>query len=272
MGLFMKPWPVLRLDCAMSPGAVLCLEQHRTSTSNQSFGANVMRSIDHASRIVIAGFLFAVLTFLPASAEVIPANWTAYTPSGATGTLDGVNVTATVVQGGPIVSIDAGFAPPVWQASDPLPSAAKGISLIPVNAGAEQIFTFSASMALLRFYVENFDSRSDAIVTASGATVIRLAAASPSVSWSLLSGSSGRLTTSNAGFDGEGDAILEMVGAIQSVRVQFLDGIQSNGIGYTFAVGSTSPVPEIDPAGMGSVLALVTGSLGLLERRRGRRA
>jgi len=29
-----------------------------------------------------------------------------------------------------------------------------------------------------------------------------------------------------------------------------------------------SPVPEIDPAGMGSVLALVTGALGLLERRR----
>jgi len=31
---------------------------------------------------------------------------------------------------------------------------------------------------------------------------------------------------------------------------------------------SESGVPEIDPAGMGSVLALVTGALGLLERRR----
>jgi hypothetical protein len=29
-----------------------------------------------------------------------------------------------------------------------------------------------------------------------------------------------------------------------------------------------SAVPEIDPAGMGSVLALITGALGLLERRR----
>jgi len=29
-----------------------------------------------------------------------------------------------------------------------------------------------------------------------------------------------------------------------------------------------SAVPEIDPAGIGSVLALVTGALGLLERRR----
>jgi hypothetical protein len=35
----------------------------------------------------------------------------------------------------------------------------------------------------------------------------------------------------------------------------------------TYAPGPT-PVPEIDPAGMGSVLALVTGALGLLERRR----
>ena len=29
-------------------------------------------------------------------------------------------------------------------------------------------------------------------------------------------------------------------------------------------------VPEIDPAGMGSVLALVSGTLGLLERKRSR--
>ena len=35
-------------------------------------------------------------------------------------------------------------------------------------------------------------------------------------------------------------------------------------------LGTASPsaVPEIDPAGIGSVLALVTGALGLLERRR----
>ena len=36
------------------------------------------------------------------------------------------------------------------------------------------------------------------------------------------------------------------------------------------SVGGTPPVPEIDPAGMGSVLALVGGVLGLLERRRTR--
>ena len=36
---------------------------------------------------------------------------------------------------------------------------------------------------------------------------------------------------------------------------------------FQINVGS-SPVPEIDPAGIGSVLALVTGALGVLERRR----
>lgn len=36
----------------------------------------------------------------------------------------------------------------------------------------------------------------------------------------------------------------------------------------TLTVAGPAAVPEIDPAGMGSVLALVTGVLGLLERRR----
>ena len=35
-------------------------------------------------------------------------------------------------------------------------------------------------------------------------------------------------------------------------------------------VDASTPVPEIDPAGLGSVLALVTGALGPLERRRDR--
>ena len=38
--------------------------------------------------------------------------------------------------------------------------------------------------------------------------------------------------------------------------------------GFRLASPFIAPVPEIDPAGMGSVLALITGALGLLERRR----
>jgi len=44
----------------------------------------------------------------------------------------------------------------------------------------------------------------------------------------------------------------------------------NSNLGFRLAspVSSPSPIPEIDPAGLGSVLALVTGTLGLLERRR----
>jgi formylglycine-generating enzyme required for sulfatase activity len=46
----------------------------------------------------------------------------------------------------------------------------------------------------------------------------------------------------------------------------------SLGFRLASSLGGPSGVPEIDPAGLGSVLALVTGALGLLERRRiGRR-
>jgi len=42
--------------------------------------------------------------------------------------------------------------------------------------------------------------------------------------------------------------------------------VEFNDVGFRLA----SPVPEIDPAGMGSILALLGGALGLLERRRKR--
>lgn len=43
---------------------------------------------------------------------------------------------------------------------------------------------------------------------------------------------------------------------------------QMYGLSEELTVAAPAGIPEIDPAGMGSVLALVTGSLGLLERRR----
>ena len=50
--------------------------------------------------------------------------------------------------------------------------------------------------------------------------------------------------------------------SIPSVFSPVVDGA------WTLGTATPSGVPEIDPAGMGSVLALVTGALGLLERRR----
>lgn len=44
----------------------------------------------------------------------------------------------------------------------------------------------------------------------------------------------------------------------------------SSFVAFAISFGTTqsAPVPEIDPSGVGSVLALVSGALGLLERRR----
>lgn len=44
--------------------------------------------------------------------------------------------------------------------------------------------------------------------------------------------------------------------------------VSLSGSSLVLNLQSSAPVPEIDPAGLGSVLALVTGTLGLLERRR----
>jgi len=54
-------------------------------------------------------------------------------------------------------------------------------------------------------------------------------------------------------------------GASGNKFVGYADDLTNTQIGY---VAAFSAVPEIDPAGMGSVLALVTGALGLIERRR----
>jgi hypothetical protein len=55
-----------------------------------------------------------------------------------------------------------------------------------------------------------------------------------------------------------------------NTNIGLFDVIQPTNQDATFTVsgGSPSSVPEIDPNSLGSVLALVLGSLGLLERRR----
>jgi len=53
-------------------------------------------------------------------------------------------------------------------------------------------------------------------------------------------------------------------------QFQFLWTTPANPGGMTFF--ASTAVPEIDPAGLGSVLALVTGALGLVERKKRRRS
>ena len=53
-----------------------------------------------------------------------------------------------------------------------------------------------------------------------------------------------------------------------NVGVFLVTDFTDQGATFTVSGGSPSSVPEIDPNSLGSVLALVLGSLGLLERRR----
>jgi hypothetical protein len=51
-------------------------------------------------------------------------------------------------------------------------------------------------------------------------------------------------------------------------QFQFFSAAYESDAGVGIMTPGGAAVPEIDPAGMGSVLALVTGALGLIERRR----
>ena len=80
-------------------------------------------------------------------------------------------------------------------------------------------------------------------------------------------------TTDTAG--GLGQYVIGTFIAAGSSQTITLQGVTMNSSPYDSPTinalqvrRASSPVPEIDPAGVASVLALVTGALGLLERRR----
>ena len=81
--------------------------------------------------------------------------------------------------------------------------------------------------------------------------------------WNDLTGAAG-----SRGVRG-GNWLFDAVDLSSSDRGSGSPSSGSNLLGFRLASEvNSAPVPEIDPAGMGSVLALVTGALGLLERRR----
>jgi formylglycine-generating enzyme required for sulfatase activity len=84
--------------------------------------------------------------------------------------------------------------------------------------------------------------------------------------WNDLNGNAGSLRGRRGGNWDEGGSV-----AVSSAGFgTYSPSSEYSRLGFRLASPASSPsgVPEIDPAGMGSVLALVTGALGLLERRR----
>ena len=80
--------------------------------------------------------------------------------------------------------------------------------------------------------------------------------------WNDLDGAAGALRGQRGGF--YNDIELGLSSSSSFSRAPSYEGAD---VGFRLA-SPLAAVPEIDPSGMGSVLALVTGALGLLERRR----
>ena len=88
--------------------------------------------------------------------------------------------------------------------------------------------------------------------------------------WYLNTGSqAGPIAQNSSGYTALGTFVSYAQGSTPSGSwVSFFDAGESNR--YSVSVLSSSSVPEIDPSGVASALALVAGAFSLLERRRGK--
>ena len=205
--------------------------------------------------------LFTVVSFVLWNASCgvskadIVTDWTGFSSETASGSLGDVEITGFSIAGAPFSNLATGaFSGSKWSTDLQLSPDAEAIILQPVNAGADHRFEFSGPMSSVLFYVSNFDSSSDAILTAEGAVSIEMIAGTSTMFYDAVSGSSGRLYTSNDGFDGFADAVLRLSGDVQSVRMQYSNGVQNNGIGYTFVA---VPEPGSMACGLPAILFFV---------------
>lgn len=190
-------------------------------------------------RILVA---FLLLTSA-AIAGPLGGKWIALDERTAQGEVGGVDVTASTNELAPFAILHPGrFAGRAWDAGDlALSDSTLGLGTTWVNGGDYQQFDFSAPWSGGYFYIENFDSSSQATISVTGGATTSLAAASSSVTYDEATGV---LTSSNASFDGEGDAVIRLDGDVSSIRIDYSKGEQANGIFYAF--GTDAPSAEDD--------------------------
>jgi len=90
---------------------------------------------------------------------------------------------------------------------------------------------------------------------------------SPDIDFLHGVGGPGLYTDLKSPFVGSGDQVVG-AGLYTDAGTFVVHSDSDQGATFTVSGGAPSSVPEIDPNSIGSVLALVLGSLGLLERRR----
>ncbi len=187
--------------------------------------------------------LFLTATSVQAGAVCGTTDWQEWDATSAVGMLNGITISASTTSssefGGfgrnhfaqPSIEDDCG----AWDATMPLTHDDLGLIATNVNAGDTHEFSFDGPFSDGFFYIENFDAGSIAKITAVGATDISLVGQSTSIGFSPSGDNMGVLSSSNMGFDGEGDAILMFTGDVTSILVEYSAGEGANGILYTFA-------------------------------------
>lgn len=175
---------------------------------------------------------FLILTS-SAIAGPLGGNWISLDERTAQGEVDGVEVTASTNELAPFSILATGrFAGSAWDAADlALSDSTLGLGTTWVNGGDYQQFEFAAPWSGGYFYIENFDSSSQATISVVGGATTSLAAASASITYDEATGV---LSSSNASFDGEGDAAIRLDGEVSSIRIDYSQGEQANGIFYAF--------------------------------------
>lgn len=219
-------------------------------------------------------YVFALTAFVvfasTASAAVTPATWSSWTATSATGDLGGITVTASSSAGAPIVGIVAGQFGSQWDGSAPLGPAALGVTVSNVNGGDSQTFSFSSPLLDgTIMYIENFDSSSVAEIDFVGATSYSLIDASPSITFDNIGPGQGSLMTSNAGYNGEGDAAILLNGPVTEITINYSNGVGANGVFYTFAAPDAQAVPEPASALIMAGLFGLGGTVICIRKKRG---
>lgn len=225
-----------------------------------------------ASLITAAILLASSGTMAHAAASV--ATWTNITPTEATATLDGVTITATPSAATGSTNWGVAFdrlSLPFWQASDPLPIGSEALGVNGVEGGESMQFDFTAGLTSVLVYIENLDGGLVADVVATGATAMNFISGSSSIEYEMTSATTGVLTTNNGTFNGEGEALIEILGPVSSLSFDFTAGA-FNAVFYGFATEGGDPPVEPPAVPEPASLAIWTALLGLgaviVQRRR----
>lgn len=218
---------------------------------------------------------FQMIGIVSGGATCGTADWTSYDATSAEGSIGGIGITVRSSETAPIIGLlgnHFGLGEPCgsWDGTMPLDHADLGVVASYVNAGDFQEFLFSSDLNETFFYIENFDSSSIADITIVGATEAALVDASSSISFTSSIGEDGvegRLSTSNSGYDGEGDAVLHIKGEVSAIRLDYISGEGANGVFYTFA--EPCPIPEPTSVLVFAGLFGVVGFVRFASRRLG---